>query len=159
MPTRPCITVIGSGREEARLNALAEQVGAGLAAAGATLVCGGLGGVMAAACRGAVEAGGLTVGILPGGDAAESRPNPWVRVPIFTGMGQARNQLVVLSGVSAIAIGGGWGTLSEIALARKQGRPVTLLESWDLSKPEDPELRPATNADEAVRLAMEGAGH
>jgi uncharacterized protein (TIGR00725 family) len=108
--------------------ALAEAVGRQLAERGCTLVCGGLGGGMEAACRGAKEAGGLTIGIVPGYDERDA--NPWVDHVICTGMGQARNAIVAASGRALIAVGGGWGTLSEIALALRLGRPVVLLGGW-----------------------------
>jgi uncharacterized protein (TIGR00725 family) len=108
----------------------AEAVGGELARAGAVLVCGGLGGVMEAACRGAHEAGGRTVGILPGADRAAA--NRFVDVAIPTGLGEARNALVVRSADALVAVGGGYGTLSEIALALKAGKPVVGLNSWDI---------------------------
>lgn len=107
---------------------LAGEVGRLLAERGCTLVCGGLGGAMAAACRGAKEAGGVTVGVVPGYD--DRAANPWVDHVICTGLGQARNTLVAATGQALIAIGGGWGTLSEIALGLRLGRPVVLLGGW-----------------------------
>jgi uncharacterized protein (TIGR00725 family) len=91
---------------------------------------------MEAAAQGCRQGGGLTVGILPGPGAGDTPPNPFVDVPIFTGIGQARNLVVVLTAQAVIAIGGGWGTLSEIALARKHGRPVVLLGDWSLGLPD-----------------------
>jgi uncharacterized protein (TIGR00725 family) len=129
---KPIIAVCGAGHCGAELTALAESVGRGIALAGALLVCGGLGGVMAAACRGARAAGGVTVGILPGGDAGAA--NRDVLVPIATGMGEARNAIIVRSAAAVIAIGGEYGTLSEIALARKLGRAVIGLRTWDLGR-------------------------
>jgi len=123
---RPVIAVCGAGRESPALEALAEATGRLIAEAGAVLVCGGLGGVMAAAARGAAEAGGLTVGVLPGRLATDA--NPWIALPLPTAMGEGRNVLVVRFADAVIAIGGEWGTLSEIALAQKIGRPVILLE-------------------------------
>ena len=105
-------------------------MGRELAARGAVLVCGGLGGVMEAACRGAKDAGGRTVGILPGTDRAAA--NPFVDTAIPTGLGEARNALVVRAADALIAVGGGYGTLSEIALALKAGKPVVGLDSWDI---------------------------
>ena len=105
-------------------------MGRELAARGAVVVCGGLGGVMEAACRGAKEAGGLTVGILPGTDRAAA--NAFVEVAIPTGLGEARNALVVRAADALIAVGGGYGTLSEIALALKAGKRVVGLGSWDI---------------------------
>jgi uncharacterized protein (TIGR00725 family) len=123
---RPVIAVCGAGREQPALEASAEAVGRLLAEAGAVLVCGGLGGVMAAAARGAAQAGGLTVGVLPGRLATDA--NPWIALPLPTAMGEGRNVLVVRFADAVIAIGGEWGTLSEIALARKIGRDVVLLD-------------------------------
>jgi uncharacterized protein (TIGR00725 family) len=105
-------------------------VGRELAARGAVVVCGGLGGVMEAACRGAKEAGGLTVGILPGTDRAAA--NAFVDVAIPSGLGEARNALVVRAADALVAVGGGYGTLSEIALALKAGKRVVGLDSWDI---------------------------
>ncbi len=121
------IGVIGVAEASAAENAAAELVGALIAESGHTLICGGRGGVMAAACRGAVRSGGQTVGLLPGDDPAEA--NPWVTIPLPTGMGEARNALIVRAAAVLIAIGTGWGTLSEIALAAKIGRPVIALHA------------------------------
>ena len=108
----------------------AEAVGRGLAAAGVTLVCGGLGGVMEAACRGAAANGGLTIGILPGADRAAA--NEWVKVALPTGLGELRNGLVVRAADAVIAIGGAYGTLSEIALALRTGVPVIGVNTWEI---------------------------
>ena len=105
-------------------------MGRGLAARGAVVVCGGLGGVMEAACRGAKEVGGHTVGILPGTDRAAA--NPFVDTVVPTGLGEARNALVVRAADALIAVGGGYGTLSEIAFALKAGKRVVGLDSWDI---------------------------
>jgi uncharacterized protein (TIGR00725 family) len=107
---------------------LAGAVGRLVAERGCTLVCGGLGGAMAASCRGAKEAGGVTIGIIPGYD--DRAANPWVEYVVCTGLGQARNALVAATGQALIAVGGGWGTLSEIALGLRLGRPVVLLGGW-----------------------------
>jgi uncharacterized protein (TIGR00725 family) len=155
------IAVVGAGVCDRDLESLAYEVGGAIARAGALLVCGGREGVMAAACAGAREAGGLTLGILPGADGDDSAPNPDVAIAVFTGFGQGRNLPVVLSGDAVIAVGGGWGTLSEIALALKHGRPVVLLRSWALRRPDgaaEPLLRVASSAAEAVALARELAG-
>src|SRR3954471_24681313 len=110
----PCIAVVGAGRDaDERDLAAAEEAGAAIAASGAPLVCGGLGGVMEAACRGARSRGGLTIGLLPGDDREEA--NGWVQLAIPTGLGEVRNTLIVRSADAVIAIGGAWGTLSEIA--------------------------------------------
>ena len=119
---------MGPGEASDEQAAAAEQVGRLIAEAGALLVCGGLGGVMEAACRGASEAGGRTVGILPGVDRAAA--NPFVEVAIATGLGEARNALVVRSADVLIAIGGAYGTLSEIALALKAGKRVIGIATW-----------------------------
>ena len=129
---QPIIAVCGAGRCDTRMAAQAEAVGHGIALAGAVLVCGGLGGVMAAACRGARLAGGLTIGILPGDDPRAA--NSDVLIPIATGMGQARNVIIVQTADVVIAIGGEYGTLSEIALARKAGRAVIGLGTWALGE-------------------------
>jgi len=109
----------------------AREVGRALGEAGHEVVCGGLGGVMEAVCAGAREAGGHTIGILPGEDRAAA--NEYVETPIATGLGNARNALVVLNGDAAIAIDGGTGTLSEIALALDAGRPVAGLNTHDVA--------------------------
>lgn len=127
-----CIGVIGAGFCDAETSVLAEEVGLLLAQAGATLVCGGLGGVMEAACRGAKKAGGRTIGILPGTDASQA--NRHVDIPIVTGLGEARNQIVVRTSQALVAVGGEYGTLSEIAFALKFGRPVIGLRTWQLAQ-------------------------
>ena len=142
---------------------LAEQVGRSLAEAGCTLVCGGRGGVMAAACRGAKTAGGVTIGILPGYDASEA--NEWVDHPIPTGLGHARNAVVVAAGDAVIAIGGGFGTLSEIGLALKMGKRVINLGSWDLDHARvtrltgNPTYMHAGTAEQAVLMALSSIKH
>jgi uncharacterized protein (TIGR00725 family) len=128
----PWIAVVGPGEADERELALAEAVGAEVAAAGAVLVCGGLGGVMEAACRGARSRAGTTVGLLPGLDRAAA--NGWVQIAIPTGLGEARNALVVRAADALVAVGGGWGTLSEIAFALKAGIPVVGIGSWELPK-------------------------
>jgi uncharacterized protein (TIGR00725 family) len=126
----PYVAVVGAGdASNAELEA-AETVGRELARRGVVVVCGGLGGVMAAACRGAASAGGLTVGILPGAD--RSAANEWVRVAIPTGLGEVRNALVVRAADAVVAVGGAYGTLSEIALALKRGIPVVGLGTWEI---------------------------
>src|SRR3954452_12575073 len=120
--TPPYVAVVGPGDADAAAERDAEVAGRVLAEGGAVVVCGGLGGVMSAACRGAREAGGLTLGLLPGTDRAAG--NPWLSVVVPTGMGELRNGLVVRASDALVAVGGGFGTLSEIALALKTGRPV-----------------------------------
>lgn len=119
------IGVVGASAADPDLAALASRLGAALARAGAVVVCGGLGGVMAAAARGAREAGGQVLGLLPGDDTGAG--NPWLTLPLTTGMGEGRNVLVVRFSEALVAVGGSWGTLSEIALAQRMGRPVALL--------------------------------
>ena len=128
--------------------ASAEQVGRELASRGVVLVCGGLGGVMEAACRGAKEAGGTTVGILPGTD--RSAANPFVEVAIATGLGEGRNALVVRAADAVIAIGGGYGTLSEIALALKAEKRVVGLGTWEIEGVE-PAGSPVAAVDAVLR--------
>jgi uncharacterized protein (TIGR00725 family) len=141
------VAVVGPGEAtDAELKA-AEEVGAGLAERGALVICGGLGGVMAAACRGARAAGGLTVGILPGSD--RSAANEWVEVAIPTGLGELRNGLVVRAADILIAVGGGYGTLSEIALALKAGVPVIGIGAWDIDG-----IRVVRSPVEAVQQAL-----
>ena len=152
------IAVLGAAECGERLRRTAFATGEALGRAGACLICGGRGGVMEAASRGARSAGAVTVGILPGSDARASPANDAVSLALYTGMGQARNLSVVLSAAAAIAIGGGWGTLSEIALALKHRIPVVALESWSLSRPDgrtEPLLRAAGSPREAVQLALE----
>ena len=153
-PLGPCIAVCGPGEASPLELEQAEEVGAGLAAAGAILVCGGLGGVMEAACRGARSRGGMTLGLLPGDDPLEA--NGWVQLAVPTGMGEARNAIVVKTADAVIAIHGEFGTLSEIALALKMGKPVVGLGTWELSKlgvPVESIVR-ATTPEEAVRDAL-----
>jgi uncharacterized protein (TIGR00725 family) len=128
MPRTPYVAVVGPGDASARELEAAEEVGAQLAAAGAVVVTGGLGGVMEAACRGARSRHGTTLGILPGDD--RDAANGWVQVAVATGMGELRNGLVVRAADALVAIGGGHGTLSEVALALKLGRPVVGLGTW-----------------------------
>lgn len=129
------IAVCGPGATATpELEEVAEAVGREIGLAGLGLVCGGRGGVMEAACRGAKAAGGLTVGILPSYDRTDA--NPYVDIVICTGLGEARNTLVAATGAVLIAVGGEWGTLSEIALALKIGRPVISLAGygWDIRR-------------------------
>jgi uncharacterized protein (TIGR00725 family) len=126
------IAVIGASQPSTEEAKLAEAVGRELAKQGAILVCGGLGGTMEAACKGASAEGGVTVGILPGNNRQEA--NPYVQIPIVTGMGYARNIAVVKSAQAVIAIGGNYGTLSEISHALQSDIPVIGLKTWSLSK-------------------------
>ena len=154
------IAVIGSSDAKPEHVALAEEVGRELARRGATVVCGGLKGVMEAVCRGAKEAGGTTIGILPGRSAKDA--NSYVDIPIVTTMGYARNVIVVHTGEAAIAIGGAFGTLSEIAHALGEGIPVIGLSSWPLTVKGDGDpigdgMIPAATAQEAVDKALSAA--
>ncbi len=154
MPEVKYISVIGAGRCDEATARLAQETGRLIAGAGAVLVCGGMGGVMEAACRGAKSAGGTTVGILPSLDA--SGGNSWLDLRILSGIGHARNLAVAATGDTVIAIGGEFGTLSEIGLALKCGRTVIILAGWEISR--DGEipvgLLPASTPEEAVRLAL-----
>ena len=144
------MAVAGPGEAGADERASAEAVGRGLAERGAIVVCGGLGGVMEAACRGAREAGGTTVGILPGLDRGAA--NRYVDVALPTGLGEARNALVVRAADALIAVGGGYGTLSEVALALKGGKRVIGLGSWDIEG-----VVRVEDATAAVAAALPGA--
>jgi uncharacterized protein (TIGR00725 family) len=156
------IGVIGPGGTDAGQPAVLEQaedVGTEVARRGALVVCGGLGGAMEAACRGARAAGGLTIGILPGLERGEA--NPYVDLVLATGLGEQRNWLVVRTSDALVAVGGGHGTLSEIALALKAGRPVVGLATWQVSRPDggqEPGLIRANSARDAVALAISAAG-
>ena len=130
MSRAPQIAVIGAAAGDEELLAAAEEVGRRIAEAGAVVVTGGLSGVMEAASKGASEAGGTAIGVIPTSDPADA--NEHVTHAVATGVGQARNLAVVGSGDAVIAVGGEWGTLSEIALARKLGKPVVSLQSWPL---------------------------
>jgi uncharacterized protein (TIGR00725 family) len=151
---RPAFAVCGSNADLPHLNALAKAVGRRIAASGALLVCGGRRAGMAAACKATMEAGVITVGLLPGDDPQAA--NPYVQVAIATGMGHARNVIIVQTAAAAIAIGGAFGTLSEIALARTCGQPVIALDSWELGNDatNTPYLTHAHTPDKAVRLAL-----
>ena len=149
----PRVAVAGAGICGDDLLGLAEEVGRRLAEAGAVLLCGGLGGVMEGAARGAASAGGTTLGLLPGTDPDEA--NPHITIPIPTGMGEARNVLLVRGAEALIAIGGEWGTLSEVAFAGKVGVPVVLLRP---ALAAGLELPVADTAEEAVRHALDHCG-
>ena len=127
------IAVIGGEACGPEALELAENVGREIARRGATLVCGGRGGVMEAACRGAREAGGHTIGIMPGRGHEDSPPNQYVEFPVFTDMGFGRNVMVVLSGDAVIAIDGSYGTLSELAFALIHDAPVVGIDTWDFN--------------------------
>lgn len=154
---RSLIAVIGGETPPPEALGLAEEVGRRIAEGGAVVVCGGLGGVMAAVCRGAHRAGGLTIGILPTGRRADA--NRYVDIAIPTGLGVARNVLVVLTGHAVIAIDGSFGTLTEIAHSLELKKPVFALGSWNL---ESASIDPSRyvrvkDPEEAVRLALQAA--
>jgi uncharacterized protein (TIGR00725 family) len=148
------ISVSGSGDAPAETNALAEEVGSLLARADAVVVCGGLGGVMEAVCRGAKSVGGTTVGILPGTERADA--NPHVDIALPTGLGESRNALIARAADALIAIGGEFGTLSEIGFALKIGTPVVGLQTWELRQrgERNESVRTAAAPAEAVKLAL-----
>ena len=155
------ISVVGAGAASAPSDAvlaLAEGVGHELGKREIKLVCGGLGGVMEAACRGAKAAGGTTIGVLPGSDPTSA--NRWVDIPICTGMAQGRNVIVVKSGRAVIAVGGAFGTLSEIGLALNSGIPVIGLSSWEITPaaPVNGSIIVATSPEDAVDKAVKAAG-
>jgi uncharacterized protein (TIGR00725 family) len=148
------VAVVGSGDATEEETALALRVVAAVANSGAVLVCGGLGGVMEAACRGAKEAGGTTVGILPGHDRLAA--NNHVDIAIATGLGEMRNAIVVGCADAVVAVGGEYGTLSEIALALRAGKPVVGLGTWELRRHglAKEGVVEADDPEEAVRLAL-----
>jgi hypothetical protein len=149
---------MGASRCDSATYERARRVGALLAGAGCHLLCGGGGGVMEGAARGAREAGGLTLGILPGRDAVETPPNPYIDVALFSGIHYARNLMNVLSSDVVVAIAGGYGTLSEIALALRCDRPLVLLGSWEfrIAGCEDPpHLHRAESPEDAVARVRE----
>ena len=142
------VAVVGPGTDATEAQcALAEEVGARLAEGGAIVVTGGLGGVMEAACRGARSRRGTTVGLLPGLDRGAA--NGWVDVAVPTGLGELRNGLVVRAADALVAVGGGAGTLSEIALALKAGKPVAGIGTWEIDG-----VRPAADPREAAAFAL-----
>lgn len=126
------VAVSGGGQADPAACRAAEEVGRELARCGAVVVTGGLGGAMEAACRGAKQAGGTTIGILPGDHRTEA--NPWVDVAVPTGLGEGRNALVVRAADALVAVAGEFGTLSEIALALRLGKPVVGLDTWELRR-------------------------
>lgn len=157
MSTRPpVIAVCGASQASPAQLQLALECGVLLARRGATVVNGGLGGVMAASAAGVRSANGVCVGLLPGADADEA--NADVTVALATGLGEMRNLLIARCASAMIAIGGGWGTLSEIAFALRLARPVALIDSWELRAPGGDELpapiHRATSAEEAVEWVL-----
>jgi hypothetical protein len=151
------IGVAGASQPEAPLIAAAETLGRRLAEGGAVIVCGGGPGVMAAVCRGAQEAGGTTVGLIPGLDRRGGNPHLTVALP--TGLDQGRNLLLVRASDALVAVGGGFGTLSEVALALRTGVPVVGLATWSLAlsgRPVDA-FPVAADAEDAARLVLDAA--
>lgn len=146
------VAVVGSGTATGELYELAREVGRLVAERGGVVVCGGLSGVMEAAARGATEAGGTAIGILP--DEDRGRANAYLSYSVATGAGQARNLAVVCSGDAVIAVGGEYGTLSEVGLALKVGRQVVALRSWDLGG----HVAVAASPEEAVEAAFAPRG-
>jgi len=149
---RAIVAVVGGSECTATEAALAEELGRRLARGGAVVVCGGLTGVMEAVAQGVQAAGGLTIGILPGNDARDA--NRYIDVPLATGMGEMRNALIVRAAHAVIAIGGGWGTLSEIALAQRIKTPVVGLHDAFMSTLEIPRV---ATPQAAVAWALEQA--
>lgn len=155
MNNKIIIAVIGGSQASKQEIKTAEEVGFELAKRGAILICGGLGGVMEAACRGATSGGGITIGILPGENRHDA--NQYVQIPIVTGIGYARNVAVVKSAHAVIAIGGSYGTLSEIGHAIQSGIPVIGIDTWSLSKSGkiNRSITLAENAADAVEKAFD----
>ena len=150
------VGVIGASRADEELMELAEAVGEEIASRGFALVCGGMTGVMEAACRGARKKGGLTIGIIPSDQKSDA--NPHVQIPVVTGMGVARNVILVKTADVLVAVGGEFGTLSEIGHALNIGKTVVSLRSWELEKARPapiPRLLRAESAEDAVDLAMD----
>ncbi len=154
----PQIAVCGESNPETAYADVAFEVGRLLAQRGARVLCGGMRGVMEAVARGARQGGGLTIGILPGDDPADA--NAYIDVPIATGMGFARNAILARAADGLIAIGGGWGTLSELAMARRMGRPVVALQSWAPIRPQMREtpIPEAQTPEEAVQYILRALG-
>jgi len=156
---RKFIAVCGGYPCSAEEAQLAEEVGRRLARLGAALICGGEGGVMEAACKGAQAEGGITIGVLPGDSRRTA--NPYVLIPIVTGIGSARNIIIIKSAHAVIAIGGGYGTLSEISFALKNNIPVIGLKTWGISRNNQPDNSiilaedPAAAVDLAIELAVQ----
>jgi uncharacterized protein (TIGR00725 family) len=150
------IGVIGASSATAQGVRLSEEVGRELARRRVTLICGGLGGIMEGAARGAWQEGGTTVGILPGDSPFEA--NPFIGVPVVTGLSHARNVIIARSSHALIAIEGEYGTLSEIAIALKLGKPVVSLHSWNISEDVIPADTAREAVDKAIRLARKEAG-
>ena len=143
------VGVIGAGKCSKKIFTLAEEVGKEIAKSGAILVCGGLGGVMEGAAKGAKEAKGITIGILPG--VSKEEANPYIDIPIITGIGEGRNLMVIRSSDAIIALPGKYGTLSELSFAIKLEKPVVGISTWDISE----RITKTDDPAEAVKLALE----
>ena len=156
----PLIAVCGTSQANDDEHRIAETVGLLCAERGAVVVCGGLGGVMESSAKGAMLGGGTSIGFLPGGDADEA--NEYLTFAIPTGLGEMRNGVIARSCAGMIAIGGGYGTLSEIGFMRRLDRPVTCIDSWQISQPgemrPDPGIHWATSVDDAVDWLWEKLG-
>jgi len=148
------VSIIGESQASKENSDLAEKLGGLLAQSGFTIVTGGLGGIMESVSRGAKKSGGTTIGILPGLDPTQA--NEWVDIPICTGLGDARNLIVVRAGFVVVAIGGAYGTLSEIGHALSDRKPVVSLNSWELvkQKEQDTGMIPVKTADEALNMVI-----
>lgn len=142
------ISIVGAGQCSFEVACEAHQLGRLLALEGFNIICGGLGGVMENVCKGAREAGGETIGILPGNDIKDA--NQYITYPLATGLGQMRNYIIVLNGILTIAISGGYGTLSEIALAKKSAKKVIVLGGWSII----PGILPAEDSEHVIRLVQ-----
>ncbi|MEA3506833.1 MAG: TIGR00725 family protein [Elusimicrobiota bacterium] len=149
LSSRKMVGVIGGARADSRITAIARRLGKRIAEEGYVLVCGGLGGVMLAACRGARKAGGTTVGILPG--SSRESANRYVTIPIVTSMSHARNAIIARTADILVAVGGRYGTLSEIAHAKAIGKRVIGIHTWE----EVPGVESVESADEAISLIIE----
>ena len=149
MTEKHYVAVVGSGMATGELYERAREVGRLIAERDGIVVCGGLSGVMEAAARGTAEAGGVAIGILP--DEDRGRQNEYLTYSVATGVGQARNLAVICSGDVVVSVGGGYGTLSELGLAKKVGRPVVVLDGWDLGE----HVAVAGSPEEAVEAAFE----
>jgi uncharacterized protein (TIGR00725 family) len=143
------VGVIGAGKCSKKIFTLAEEVGKEIAKSGAILVCGGLGGVMEGAAKGAKEAKGITIGILPG--VSKEEANPYIDIPIITGIGEGRNLIVIRSSDAIIALPGKYGTLCELSFAVKLEKPVVGISTWDISE----RITKSNDPAEAVKLALE----
>ena len=152
MAHRPYVAVIGPSDATSQQERAAEAIGRGLADGGGIVLCGGLGGVMAAACHGAAAAAGVTVGLLPGTERTTA--SEWVQIALPTGLGELRNGLVIRGADAVIAVGGAYGTLSEIALALRTNVPVIGLDTWEIEGID----RVGTPAEAVQRALQRAAG-